>query len=80
MIKEYDKEYADGDVFCPHYFVPISALQADMPTHKIGCGGCKWQVMSYPKQLEIKERIVAESFQSFEGITRHPIIPSPQVK
>lgn len=80
MIKEYDKQYADWEVFCPHYFVPISELQADMPAHKIGCGWCKWQVMSYPKQLAIKESIVAESFQSFDWITTYPIIPSPQVK
>ena len=45
------------------------------------CGGCQYQHLSYPAQLAIKERQVAESFQRIGKIATPPvqaIIPSPQ--
>jgi 23S rRNA (uracil1939-C5)-methyltransferase len=46
------------------------------------CGGCKWQFLSYAKQLEYKRRHVAESLQHIaliEGVPVHATIPSDPV-
>lgn len=52
-----------------------------MPKHKIGCGGCKRQNMSYAKQLGLKQSIVQEAFAKiktdFEFLD---IVPSPLEK
>lgn len=44
------------------------------------CGGCKWQFLSYERQLIYKQRHVAESLAHIGGlseITVHPTIASP---
>ncbi len=43
------------------------------------CGGCKWQMIDYAKQLEAKQNQVLENFQhlgNFDFPTHFPIIPS----
>ncbi|MBU0626996.1 hypothetical protein KKG31_00320 [Patescibacteria group bacterium] len=37
-----------------------------MTPEKIGCGGCKRQVLSYPNQLQLKEDIVLEAFNKIQ--------------
>lgn len=76
-VKKYDPAYADGEIFCPHYFVPMWASATNQNSHKIGCGGCKRQIMSYTKQLELKQSIAIESFKNQADIQILPIIPSP---
>jgi len=76
-IKSYDPNWADGEVFCPHYFIPLNASKDNEATHKIGCGGCKWQIMSYTKQLEVKMDLVKDCVRKLDAITILPIIPSP---
>ena len=44
------------------------------------CGGCKWQNITYQKQLELKEKKVLDVFQrlgNFSNTIRQPILPSP---
>lgn len=44
------------------------------------CGGCKWQNAEYEYQLELKQRIAAETIRrlgEFSGVPVHPTIPSP---
>jgi len=104
-IHEYDKNYTDWEIFCPHFFSnitpltkggsegsnpestqpPLSPSQRGMdqklPKHKIGCGWCKRQLISYPKQLELKQQIIEDCFRKIENKpTILPIIPSPQDK
>jgi 23S rRNA (uracil1939-C5)-methyltransferase len=46
------------------------------------CGGCKWQFIDYPYQLELKRRHVAESLEHIamiSGTTVHPTLPSDRV-
>ncbi|MBW2593861.1 MAG: 23S rRNA (uracil(1939)-C(5))-methyltransferase RlmD [Deltaproteobacteria bacterium] len=46
------------------------------------CGGCKWQFLDYPKQLEYKRKHVAESIEHIgllKNITVHEVIPSPRI-
>lgn len=76
-IKSYDPQWADGEIFCPHYFIPIGASKDNQETHKIWCGWCKWQIMSYAKQLEVKQSLVKDCMRKFDSIDIRPIIPSP---
>ena len=49
--------------------------------NKIGCGGCKRQMINYNKQLELKEWIVQDCFRKLENKpTFLPIIWSPKEK
>ncbi|MDR2190540.1 MAG: hypothetical protein LBP53_05115 [Candidatus Peribacteria bacterium] len=84
--KHYDPHFADGDIFCPHYFIPKGVSEINAGTAKIGCGGCKRQIMSYERQLELKQHLVKEAFKKInsklkaEGkqeISFLPIIGSP---
>ena len=61
--KKYDPHFANGEIFCPHYFIPKGVSEVNVGTAKIGCGGCKWQMMRYERQLELKQQLVEESFK-----------------
>lgn len=82
-INEYDKTMLDGEIFCPHFFSPLETEDQNTKNHnpKIGCWWCKRQVISYPKQLELKESIVRDSFlktkKIFPDLGILPIIWSP---
>jgi len=83
--KKYDPHFADGEIFCPHYFIPKGVSEVNAGTAKIGCGGCKWQMMRYERQLELKQQLVEESFKKINAKCRDggavirflPIIGSP---
>jgi 23S rRNA (uracil1939-C5)-methyltransferase len=75
--KQYDPHFADGEVFCPHYFIPKGVSEANAGTAKIGCGGCKWQMMSYERQLELKQQLVEESFKKVQKRCRDGSINRP---
>ena len=87
-IHEYDKAYTDGEIFCPHFFSNLQdnlevkkTSDKKLPKHKIGCGWCKRQLISYPKQLELKQQIIDDCFRKIENKpTILPIVPSPQDK
>jgi len=83
--KKYDEKIADWEIFCPHFFIPKWVSESNAWTYKIGCGWCKWQMMSYDRQLEIKQQLVEDAFKKLNKLldekwkTVHilPIIPSP---
>ena len=56
--KKYDEQIADGEIFCPHFFIPKWISEVNQWTEKIGCGWCKWQMMSYNRQLDVKHQLV----------------------
>jgi 23S rRNA (uracil1939-C5)-methyltransferase len=72
-----------------HRFGKVIKLESESPfrvepacPHFGTCGGCAFQNLSYPKQLEIKESYLLRTIQklgrlSLEGIERRPIDPSP---
>ncbi|MDR2415105.1 MAG: hypothetical protein LBD75_00345 [Candidatus Peribacteria bacterium] len=68
--KKYDPHFADGEIFCPHYFIPRGVSEVNAGTEKIGCGGCKWQMMSYERQLELKQQLVEEAFKKVNNILK----------
>ncbi len=71
-IQELDPKIVDGEVFCPHFFSWMQnenkksnnsepwTLNPEL--YKVGCGGCKWQMLSYKNQLQLKEDIVNDAF------------------
>jgi tRNA/tmRNA/rRNA uracil-C5-methylase (TrmA/RlmC/RlmD family) len=45
------------------------------------CGGCQYQHLAYPKQLEVKRKQIADLFQRIGGFTEavvDPVVPCPQ--
>ena len=46
------------------------------------CGGCKWQDLAYPKQLEYKQQQVIDNLERLGGLELPavtPILPSPSI-
>lgn len=78
--KKYDPHFADGEIFCPHYFIPMGVSAVNEGTAKIGCGGCKWQMMSYPRQLELKQELIAESFKKVNAKIQNPPASHPPLQ
>lgn len=61
---------------------PSPLRQEAKCTYSGYCGGCKWQQISYEKQLEYKQRHVQESIEHIgrlKGIRINPIIASDQI-
>jgi tRNA/tmRNA/rRNA uracil-C5-methylase (TrmA/RlmC/RlmD family) len=49
--------------------------------HFGACGGCQYQHLSYPAQLRVKQKQVADLFQRIGGLARElvaPVVPCPQ--
>ena len=83
--KKYDDQIADWKIFCPHFFIPKWVSEVNQWTEKIGCGWCKWQMMSYERQLDVKQELVSDAFkklnknlsEQWKEIQILPIISSP---
>jgi len=76
-IVSVDKQYATGEIKCPHYLYS----KEPMPAHKSGCGGCKWQMVAYDQQLTIKHDIVKDSFRHLgKEIHILPVLASPEIR
>lgn len=80
-VVSYDPAIANGEIFCSHYFIPLGKSKVNEKTAKIGCGGCKRQIMDYPNQLTMKMDIIHDSFRHIgdllKDVERKQIIPSP---
>ncbi len=72
--------FAEGKVIKTH---KKSDLRIEPVCKHFGeCGGCKWQMIDYQKQLEVKQNQVLENFQhlgNFEYPSHFPILPSKNV-
>ncbi|MCX6825530.1 MAG: class I SAM-dependent RNA methyltransferase [candidate division SR1 bacterium] len=83
-IQELDPKIVDGKVFCPHFFSLLSSNDENKQPRKIGCGGCKWQMLSYKNQMQLKEDIVNDAFTKIKRklpeLTILSMIGSPSEK
>ena len=65
-IVQINPKIVDGEVFCPHFFSLLTNPDKEVTPledlRKIWCGGCKWQMLSYKNQLQLKEDIVNDAF------------------
>lgn len=78
--KKYDESFSDGEIFCPHYYIAKGESVINEGTSKIWCWGCKWQMINYEKQLQIKQQLVEDSFKKItkeNPIRFLPILSSP---
>jgi len=69
---------------CKHHFVYDTNLftnTEDKSASKVGCGWCKWQILPYEEQLELKEQVVKDSFTwtSFFNDVYSGIVPCKKV-
>ena len=73
------KQYLHGEI---REIVSQSPLRNPPPCDVFGiCGGCHWQHLVYPTQLELKEETLRDLLHRIgkvESIERPPIIPSPR--
>lgn len=78
-IAELKKNFARGRIL---KVVKPSALRVKPPCRYYGkCGGCCYQHLDYPYQLEFKKKQVEESFRKIGKISNPPVfdvIPSPK--
>jgi len=79
-ITRKKRNYAEAVV---HELVTPSLNRVDPPCPYSGfCGGCKWQFVDYPYQLELKRRHVVESLEHIamvRGTTVHATLPSDPI-
>jgi 23S rRNA (uracil1939-C5)-methyltransferase len=72
-IVKRKKQYAEARVL---ELLRPSADRVDPPCPYCGvCGGCKWQHLSYPRQLLYKRRHVAETLAHVGGLAEIPVHP-----
>lgn len=79
-IQRVKKNYAEAR---PLKFLRQSPLREKAPCEHFGiCGGCRWQDVPYPAQLQIKREHVIESLQHIGRISSSHVketIPSPLI-
>ncbi len=72
-IVKRKKQYAEARVV---ELLRASADRVTPPCPYSGtCGGCKWQYLAYPVQLDCKRRHVAEALAHVGGLTGVPVHP-----
>lgn len=64
-IKKLSDKYKLCNDLCPHYFFNVW-WEEDRNTVS-GCWWCKWQILNYKDQLEIKRQIVIDSFRHIKN-------------
>ncbi|GEM_PF-170029 len=66
LVTEVRKNFARGKI---EKVLKPSPDRIDTPCPVFGeCGGCHWQHIKYPKQLEYKERIVRNALRAFQEV------------
>lgn len=86
-VRAYDNAFTPepAGVKCPHYtFHAEDGLTHEgLGAHKVGCGGCKRQILNYDKQLLLKQQIVEDSFRHIKDtisqVGIRPFLPAPEV-
>ncbi|MGH7739782.1 MAG: 23S rRNA (uracil(1939)-C(5))-methyltransferase RlmD [bacterium] len=76
-ITQVKDHYATGEIVSIERFSP-DRVAPPCPIFE-ECGGCQWQHLNYPKQLQTKRQFVVDAFQRIgrmEGITVQPCLPS----
>lgn len=80
-IKDMNFDFEPNQDLCAHYFFNKKLQNIEAERTKFGCGWCKWQILPYDKQLELKQDIFFDSFRNIKDIIQNldikPIIASP---
>ncbi len=79
-VRKARKNYAEA---YPVSIQTPSPLRQDAPCSHFGhCGGCKWQNLDYPQQLQFKQQHVAESLKHIGQVEPeriHATLPAPTI-
>lgn len=62
---DIDPSWSNVEPQCSHYHHPLQEID-ESQVHRYGFAGCKWQIIPYDKQLELKADIVKESFRGHD--------------
>lgn len=73
FITKNKKDWAEGRV---NKMVSLSPERVDPFCQHFGvCGGCKWQMLPYPKQLQYKQQEAEQNLRRIGRLTEVPILP-----
>ncbi len=73
LIRKKRKSYWEGQVLRINEY---SELRQEAECRYFGmCGGCKWQHLSYGKQLEFKEKLVRDAMQRIGKVDAGTVLP-----
>lgn len=79
-IHSQSPDYTTQEPRCPHFLGNGTSTWV-LPLHKVGCGWCRRQFMSYEKQLQLKYDILLDCFSDFfnqyGAVSVYDIVPSP---
>ena len=81
LVEKDKKTYAEARVY--RLLEPSSDRIQAFCKHFGTCGGCKWQNLTYQRQLELKTKQVKDAFERIGKITEgiwNPIIPSEKTQ
>lgn len=77
LVEKDKKSFAEARVY--RLLQPSPDRQPAFCSHFGTCGGCKWQNLSYPRQLELKAKQVKDAFERIGKVKEgnwFPILPS----
>jgi len=72
-LSKNKKDWAEGFVIAWHQYSPDRI--APFCAHFGVCGGCRWQMLPYPRQLEYKQKQVEDNLQRIGKVSLPPIPP-----
>ena len=73
FITKNKKDWAEGRV---NKMVSLSPERVEPFCQHFGvCGGCKWQMLPYPKQLQYKQQEAEQNLRRIGRLTEVPILP-----
>lgn len=73
LLTKNKKDWAEGRVITIRK--PSSMRIQPVCKHFGICGGCKWQMLPYEKQLEYKQQEVKDIFQKIGHLAEPPVLP-----
>jgi 23S rRNA (uracil1939-C5)-methyltransferase len=72
-LSKNKKDWAEGFITAYHQYSPD---RVDPVCSHFGvCGGCRWQMLPYPKQLQYKQKQVADVLERIGKVDLPPILP-----
>ncbi|MCO5235358.1 MAG: 23S rRNA (uracil(1939)-C(5))-methyltransferase RlmD [Chitinophagaceae bacterium] len=73
LLRKNKKDWAEGKAI---HFHTLSALRVTPFCRHFGvCGGCKWQMLPYEKQLEYKQNEVEQNLRRLGQLPLPPVMP-----
>ena len=72
-LSKNKKDWAEGFITAYHQYSPDRV--EPVCSHFGVCGGCRWQMLPYPKQIQYKQKQVADVLERIGKVALPPILP-----